>query len=120
MNEFSTDADRYEKIFEELKEIYADEDFNDEEHDEFATAFLSFAPILIPGLIKALPSKKIMNQIILDLKNYTDKKKDDGNAGFGGAKEIIDEFAGFICDTEQNFISRRNFYGNQFEKGTES
>ena len=103
MNEFSTDADRYEKIFEELQKIYADEDFNDDEHDEFATAFLSFAPILIPGLIKALPSKKIMNQIILDLKSYTDTRKDEDNAGFRGAKSMVDEFAGFISNTSSKF-----------------
>ena len=103
MNEFacafSTDEARYEKIFAELQKIYGDESLDDEEQDLFSVVFLSFVPFLIPGLINTLPTKKIMNQIILDLKNYTDTRKDDGNAGFRGAKAMIDDFAGFISNT---------------------
>ena len=89
----------YEKIFAELQKIYGDESLDDEEQDLFFVGFLSFVPFLIPGLINTLPTKKIMNQIILDLKNYTDTRKDDGNAGFRGAKAMIDDFAGFISNT---------------------
>ena len=103
MNEFacafSTDEARYEKIFAELQKIYGDDSLNDEEQDLFSVGFLSFVPFLIPGLINTLPTKKIMNQIILDLKSYTDARKDDGNAGFRSAKAMIDEFAGFINNT---------------------
>lgn len=97
--EFSTDEARYEKIFAELQKIYGDDSLNDEEQDLFSVGFLSFVPFLIPGLINTLPTKKIMNQIILDLKSYTDTRKDDGNAGFRSAKAMIDEFAGFINNT---------------------
>ena len=97
--EFSTDEARYEKIFAELQKIYGDESLNDEEQDLFSVGFLSFVPFLIPGLINTLPTKEIMNQIILDLKSYTDTRKDDGNAGFRSAKAMIDEFAGFINNT---------------------
>ena len=97
--EFSTNAARYEKIFAELREIYGDENLNDDEQNLFSVSFLSFVPFLIPGLINTLPTKKVMNQIILDLKSYVDTRKDDGNAGFSGAKAMIDEFAGFISNT---------------------
>lgn len=97
--EFSNDEARYAKVFDELKKIYSDEYLSEDELDLFSLGFLSFAPFLIPGLIKTLPTKKVMNQIILDLKHYTDTRNDDGSAGFRGVKAMIDEFAEFISDT---------------------
>lgn len=97
--EFSNDEAKYAKVFEKLKKIYSNEHLNEDELDFFSLGFLSFAPFLIPGLIKTLPSKKVMNQIILDLKSYTDTRNDDGSAGFREAKAMIGEFAEFISDT---------------------